>query len=157
MHTLYFVGHFIGFPTCFDPYGSSSGHLIHWTSLGCYIYYIIHISSCNGLWLSQVKSVLRVQSGCYYRRWNIILVSCVRLGWIVVSDWLTDWVVRLWRHAVPYKIKCAFVGYKSYYHKNARSNTYQRLSWSIYVPRKGFECAKNRFVNSWTGREPLGI
>ena len=28
MHTLYFVGHFIGLPTCFDPYGSSSGHLI---------------------------------------------------------------------------------------------------------------------------------
>jgi hypothetical protein len=28
-HTLYFVGHFIGLPTCFDPYGSSSGHLIH--------------------------------------------------------------------------------------------------------------------------------
>jgi hypothetical protein len=25
MHTLYFVGHFIRLPTCFDPYGSSSG------------------------------------------------------------------------------------------------------------------------------------
>jgi hypothetical protein len=31
MHTLYFVGHFIGLKTCFNPYGSSSGHLIHWT------------------------------------------------------------------------------------------------------------------------------
>jgi hypothetical protein len=29
MHTLHFVGHFIGLPTCFDPYGSLSGHLIH--------------------------------------------------------------------------------------------------------------------------------
>jgi hypothetical protein len=48
--------------------------------------YIIHISSCNGLWLSQVKSVLRVQSVCYYRRWNIILVSCVCLEWIAVTD-----------------------------------------------------------------------
>jgi hypothetical protein len=29
MHTLYYVKHFIGLPTCFDPEGSSSGHLIH--------------------------------------------------------------------------------------------------------------------------------
>jgi hypothetical protein len=81
---FYFLGHFIGLLTCFDPYGSSSEHLIHWTLLGCYIYYIIHISSFNGLWLSQIKSVLCVQSVCYYRCWNIILVSCVRLGWYVV-------------------------------------------------------------------------
>ena len=29
MHTLYCVKHFTGLPTCFDPVGSSSGHLIH--------------------------------------------------------------------------------------------------------------------------------
>jgi hypothetical protein len=29
MHTLYFVGYFIGLLTYFDPYGSSSGYLIH--------------------------------------------------------------------------------------------------------------------------------
>jgi hypothetical protein len=29
MHTVYYVKHFIGLLTCFDPEGSSSGHLIH--------------------------------------------------------------------------------------------------------------------------------
>ena len=31
---------FTGLPTCFDPEGSSSGQLIQWTSVCCYIPYI---------------------------------------------------------------------------------------------------------------------
>jgi hypothetical protein len=50
MHTLYYVKHFIGLPTCFDPEGSSSGHLIHWTSLCCYIYYTYKV--LYSMWLS---------------------------------------------------------------------------------------------------------
>jgi hypothetical protein len=49
MHTLYFVfaRHFTSLPTCFDPCGLSSGHLIHWTFSR--YYYTIHISLYNSL------------------------------------------------------------------------------------------------------------
>jgi hypothetical protein len=60
MHTLYFVfvRHFTSLPTCFDPCGSSSAHLMHWTFSS--YYYTIHTSLYNSLWLKQVLSVLHI-------------------------------------------------------------------------------------------------
>jgi transposase len=40
---------------------------------------------------------------------------------------------------VPYKTECTLVGYKSYYHKNARSNTYQRSCyWRFLIMRVSY-------------------
>jgi hypothetical protein len=50
MHTLFYVKHFIGLPTCFDPQESSSRHLIHRISLCCFIYYTYKV--LNSMWLS---------------------------------------------------------------------------------------------------------
>jgi hypothetical protein len=49
MHTLYFVfvRHFTSLPTCFDPCGSSSGHLIHGHLQVIIIPYIKSIIVCG--------------------------------------------------------------------------------------------------------------
>jgi hypothetical protein len=73
MHTLYYVEHFTGLPTCFDPEGSSSGHLIHWTSLCCYTRWFKY--DRDKLWLvyTQIVPVI-FEPPCIYYTYKTLYV-----------------------------------------------------------------------------------